>query len=82
MTTLPITKVRANLYSLIKQVSDNHEQITITTKNKNAVLVSEDDWSSIQETMYLMSSPINARRLIEAMDEIDEMIKANESNIC
>lgn len=80
MSILPITKARANLYSLIDRVSNNHEQITITTKKKNAVLISEDDWIGMQETLHLMSSPINATRLLQAIDEIEEMIATNKNN--
>jgi len=57
MTTFTATTARANLYALIDQAATSHEPIQITGKRSNAVLVSEDDWSSIQETLYLLSIP-------------------------
>lgn len=55
MHTIPATKARAQLYRLIDAAS--HEPVQITGKRGNAVLVSEADWRSIQETLYLLSVP-------------------------
>jgi antitoxin YefM len=55
MRVISATSARANLFGLIDQVSEEHEEVMITTKRKNAVLVSEEDWRSIQETLYLTS---------------------------
>ena len=57
MPTLSATEARTILYRLIDQTSSSHEPILITGKRGNAVLVSEDDWRSIQETMYLLNIP-------------------------
>jgi prevent-host-death family protein len=57
MTTVTATKARTKLYSLIDETNESHEPIQITGKRGNAVLVSEDDWRSIQETLYLQSIP-------------------------
>ena len=57
MPTLSATEARAKLYRLIDQASLSHEPIVITGKRGNAVLISEDDWRSIQETLYLLSIP-------------------------
>ena len=57
MTTLTASKARSNLYKLLDQASSSHEPIQITGKRNNAVLLSEDDWRSIQETLYLLSIP-------------------------
>jgi prevent-host-death family protein len=57
MQTLPATKARAKLYSLIDEAAVSHKPIQITGKRSNAVLVSEEDWSAIQETLYLLSIP-------------------------
>jgi antitoxin YefM len=57
MITLPATKARARLYSLIDETANSHVPIQITGKRANAVLVSEEDWSSIQETLFLLSVP-------------------------
>jgi len=57
MTTIKGTEARANLYKLLNQAGESHEPIQITGKRSNAVLISEDDWRSIQETLYLLSIP-------------------------
>ena len=57
MTTVSATKARSKLYSLIDEANKSHEPIQITGKRGNAVLVSEADWRSIQETLYLQSIP-------------------------
>jgi len=57
MTSLPVTQARARLYQLLDDAADSHEPIQITGKRANAVLVSEEDWRSIQETLFLVSIP-------------------------
>ena len=51
------TQARARLYKLLEEVIEGHEPIQITSKRGNAFLISEDDWRSIQETLYLLSVP-------------------------
>lgn len=56
MTSISITKARADLYNLIAEVNKNSRPVMLTNKNgKNGVLISEDDWNAIQETLYLNS---------------------------
>ena len=57
MTILTASDARANLYRLIDEAAASHEPILIAGKRNNAVLVSEQDWSAIQETIYLLSIP-------------------------
>jgi antitoxin YefM len=57
MSTLPINEAQKALPDLIDSVSQSHEPILITGKSGNAVLLSESDWSAIQETLYLLSVP-------------------------
>ena len=57
MTSLPVTLARSKLYQLLDEAADSHEPIQITGKRSNAILISEDDWRSIQETLYLVSIP-------------------------
>ena len=57
MTTLKATEARAMLYKLIDEAAASHKPITITGKRSNAVLLSEEDWNAIQETLYLLSIP-------------------------
>ena len=58
MTTVRATETRAKLCKLLDEASESHEPIQITGKRSNAVLISEDDWRSIQETLYLLSIPV------------------------
>ena len=57
MTTMTASKARSKLYQLLDQTAHSHEPIQITGKRTNAVLVSEEDWHSIQETLFLLSIP-------------------------
>jgi prevent-host-death family protein len=57
MPTLSATEARTKLYRLIDETSLTHEPIIITGKRGNAVLISEDDWRAIQETMFLLNIP-------------------------
>ncbi len=57
MKTISATRARANLYRLVEETAVSSEPIQITGKRANAILVSEDDWRSIQETLHLVSIP-------------------------
>ncbi len=57
MTTLTASQARTELYKLLDKVAVSHEPIQITGKRNNAVLISEEDWSAIKETLYLLSIP-------------------------
>ncbi len=57
MTTLTATEARAKLYKLLDQAASSHEPVQITGKRGNAVLIAEEDWRAIQETLYLLSIP-------------------------
>ena len=57
MTTLSATEARKCLYSLVDDVAESHDPIQIVGKRNSAVLVSEEDWRAIQETLYLTSIP-------------------------
>jgi len=57
MTTLTASEARAKLYKLIDEAASSHQPIQITGKRANAVLISDDDWRAIQETLYLLSIP-------------------------
>ena len=57
MTILNATEARARLYALIDEASQTHRPIVITGKRNNAVLIAEDDWNAINETLYLLSVP-------------------------
>ena len=67
MDTVNSTEARRRLYQLIDGVAESHEPIQITGKRGNAVLVSEDDWRAIQETLYLISIPGMRDSIVEGM---------------
>ena len=57
MTTLSASRARAMLYKLLDQATESHEPVQILGKRHNAVLISEEDWRVIQETLHLLSIP-------------------------
>jgi antitoxin YefM len=57
MTTLTATKARATLYKLMERTAHTHHPIQITGKRTNAILIGEEDWRAIEETLYLLSIP-------------------------
>ena len=57
MPVINVTDARDKLYRLIDEVRESHEPVTISGKRGNAVLISEEDWRAVQETMYLLSIP-------------------------
>lgn len=67
MKTIPATRARANLYRLIDEVVENSEPVQISGPRSEAVLVSADDWRSIQETLYLLSIPGMRESILEGM---------------
>ena len=67
MTTVTATEARKQLYKLLDDVSDSHEPVQITGRRGNAVLVGEDDWRAVQETLYLVSIPGMRESIIEGM---------------
>lgn len=69
MTTIAATNARSQLYRLIDQVNDEAEPVTITGARGNAVLVGEDDWRAIQETIYLAAIPGMTQSICDARAE-------------
>lgn len=57
MPTITASEARSRLYRLISDTATSHEPVLITGKRGNAVLVSEDDWAAMQETLHLLSVP-------------------------
>jgi prevent-host-death family protein len=57
MNTLSASEARANLYRLMDEMAASHVPVMISGKRNNAVLIAEEDWSAIQETLYLLSVP-------------------------
>lgn len=72
MKAISYSEARENLKSVIDQVVADRAPIAITRqRGEGAVLVSESDWASIEETLYLLRSPANARELLNAIAELD-----------
>jgi len=69
MTILNATEARAKLYSLIDETANTHQPIVITGKRGNAVLVSEEDWNAISETLHLLSVPGMRSAIKEGLKE-------------
>jgi prevent-host-death family protein len=68
MTGITATEARSNLYRLIDEIAESHQPIVIMGKRNKAVLISEEDWSAVQETLYLLSVPGMRESIREGMD--------------
>jgi len=68
MQIVKATEARSNLYKLIDSTATSHEPIVITGKRNNVVMLAEDDWSSINETLYLLSIPGMRESIREGLD--------------
>lgn len=68
MSSINVTNARKDLYKLVQKVNLTHEPIEIAGKDSNAILVGEEDWRSIQETLYLISIPGMRESIIEGMN--------------
>ena len=72
MQAVLYSQARNNLRDIINQVCNNFEEFIITTKEKqSAVLISQDEYNSMKETLYLLSSKNNRDRLLDAVEEIE-----------
>jgi antitoxin YefM len=67
VTSISATEARKRLYSLLDDVAASHEPIEITGRRSNAVLVSEDDWRAVQETLHLLSMPGMRESILEGI---------------
>ena len=78
MSSMNVTNARKNLYKIVELVNKTHEPIEITGKDASAVLIGEEDWRSIQETLYLTSIPGMRESIIEGMqtphDQLNEKL--------
>ena len=68
MTSYTVTQARKDLYRLVDSVQDSHEPVTIAGRRSNAVLISEEDWQAIQETLYLQSIPGLSESIVKGMN--------------
>ena len=77
MEILSASKARANLFSLVEQVNEDHLPRQITSRKGNAVLLSKDDWDSLQETLYLQSIP-GFVQSVRAAEQADDWVSEEE----
>ena len=67
MTAITVTQARKNLFNLVDEVAESHEPVQISGKRASAVLISEEDWRSVQETLHLCSIPGMRRSIQEGL---------------
>ena len=73
MISISVTQARSNLYQLLSAVNMNSEPVTLTnSRGKNGVLISEDDWNAIRETLYLNSVPGMTESILAADRDAEE----------
>ena len=68
MSSVNVTNARKDLYNLVQKVNRTHEPVEITGKDSTAILVGEEDWRSIQETLYLTAIPGMRKSIIAGMN--------------
>lgn len=82
MTNTNITNFRKDIYELLEQTIKYNEPINISTKNGNAIVLSEEDYNSIMETLYIYSIPGLKDKIIEASKEnFDECVPEEEVDL-
>ena len=79
MNSITVTDARKTLHKLINETADSHEPILISGKKANAVLISEEDWNAVNETLHLLSIPGMRESIIEGLqtplEDCDESIE-------
>ena len=79
MNSITVTDARKTLYKLINETADSHKSILISGKKTNAVLISEEDWNAVNETLHLLSIPGMRESIIEGLqtplEDCDESIE-------
>jgi len=79
VNSITVTDARKTLYKLINETADSHEPILISGKTANAVLISEEDWNAVNETLHLLSIPGMRESIIEGLqtplEDCDESIE-------
>ena len=79
MINTNITNFRKNVYSLLEQTIKFNEPVNVSTKDGNAVIISEEDYNGLMETLYLSSVPAMKEKIIEGLQTpLDECVAENE----
>lgn len=80
MTNINVTNFRKNIYELLEQAIKYNEPINISTKNGNAVVLSEEDYNSLMETLYISSIPNLKEELVKRKNDTDDKF-VNEDDV-
>jgi antitoxin YefM len=79
MRTVTVAEARQTFEALSDQVADSHEPVLITSERNHAILIAEDDWRAINETLYLLSIPGMRESIREGLatplDECDDEVE-------
>jgi len=67
VTSLTATEARKRLLKLLDEIADSHEPVQIAGRRNSAVLISEDDWRAVQETLYLTGVPGMRDSIVKGM---------------
>lgn len=79
MTNINITNLRKNLFGYINQAVEFNDVINVNTKSGNAVIISEDDYNGLMETLYLSHNPIVKKEIMDGMKTpLEDCIPENE----
>lgn len=79
MLNTNITNFRKNIFSLLEQIIKYNEPVNISTKEGNAVIISEEDYNGLMETVYLSSIPEQREKIIEGLHTpLDDCLQENE----
>lgn len=78
MRTLNITNLRKDLYNIVENTVKYNDPVSVTTKSGEAIILSKDDYDGLVETLYLMSVPGLAEKLIEGRDAPEEELLSYE----
>ena len=68
---MSVSQVRADIYNVMDETAQTHEPVLITGKRNNAVMVSQEDWNAIEETLYLKAIPNMVSSIQESMKKSD-----------
>jgi PHD/YefM family antitoxin component YafN of YafNO toxin-antitoxin module len=79
MLSTNVTNFRKNIFGLLEQTIKYNEPVTVTTKEGNAVIISEDDYNGLMETVYLSSIPQQREKIIEGLNTpLEDCLSENE----
>ncbi|NQY54087.1 MAG: type II toxin-antitoxin system Phd/YefM family antitoxin [Campylobacteraceae bacterium] len=75
--TMTVSQVRADIYNVMDETALTHEPVLITGKRNNVVMISEEDWKAIEETLYLNTVPNMASSIQDSMNAPDSEFTEN-----